>query len=99
MVPRRSPTIARMRGTCSRALLAVASAAFACTLTPSTQAPLGEVLLVVDTDLSVPSLVNRLRIDSYNVDGSSWYASSDLDRSHPDDWPASFAVSLADGES
>ena len=74
----------------------VALGAGACNRTPATPAPQGEVLIVADTDLTVPRLVNRLRIDVYSADGSRWYSSRDVDRSHAGDWPASFAVVLPD---
>jgi formylglycine-generating enzyme required for sulfatase activity len=74
----------------------IALGAGACNRTPATPAPQGEVLIVADTDLTVPRLVNRLRIDVYSADGTSWYSSRDVDRSHAGDWPASFAVALPD---
>jgi formylglycine-generating enzyme required for sulfatase activity len=53
--------------------------------------PLGEVVLIVDTDASVPALVNRLRIDAFSPDGT-WYASRDFLLDEPDQWPTSFGV-------
>jgi len=70
----------------------------ACEGSPAPLPPLGEVLVVADTDLSAPRLVNHLRVDLYSADGSSWYESREIDRSHPGDWPATFAVALTDGE-
>jgi len=55
--------------------------------------PRGEVVLAVDTDMPVPTFVNRLRIDAYDATGV-WYASRDLDRSQLADWPTSFAFDL-----
>ena len=78
--------------------LVVALCAWACKATPSAPAPQGEALIVVDTDLTVPRLVNRLRIDVYSADGATWYSSRDVDRSHPGDWPASFAVALPEAQ-
>jgi formylglycine-generating enzyme required for sulfatase activity len=66
--------------------------------------PLGEALLVVDTDLPVPKLAGRLRVDYFTPRGT-WYASRDLaaPRASPDDaqsdWPVSFAVALGSGDS
>lgn len=57
--------------------------------------PVGEVLVVVDTDMPVPAFINRLRIDLYTTDGT-WYESRDISRSKPSDWPTSFGVYLAD---
>jgi len=77
----------------------------ACDNTARPAPPLGEVLLYIDTDLpvvsdevSIPSLANRLRIDVYSPDASTWYESHDVDRSHAGDWPASFALALDEGE-
>lgn len=56
--------------------------------------PLGEALVVVDTDLPVPSVVSRLRVDVYE-DGT-WKESRDLARPDPRDWPASFSVVAED---
>lgn len=53
--------------------------------------PHGEVLVVVDTDLPVPSVVSRLRIDVFAEDGA-WIAHRDDVRPDPRDWPASFSV-------
>jgi sulfatase modifying factor 1 len=62
--------------------------------------PIGEVLLVVDTDAPVPKLVGRLRVDLFTTDGT-WYATRDSalrrassQRGAPTDWPVSFAVTL-----
>jgi formylglycine-generating enzyme required for sulfatase activity len=55
----------------------------------------GEVLVVVDTDLPVPKIASRLRVDFYKADGT-WYATRDLPRSKPSDWPVSFGVALGD---
>ncbi len=53
--------------------------------------PSGEVLLVVDTDLAVPALAGRLRVDVFSEEGT-WLESRDIGRSDPRDWPASFSV-------
>ncbi len=51
----------------------------------------GEALVVVDTDLPVPTLAGRLRVDLYDEHGV-WFESRDIGRSDPSDWPASFSV-------
>jgi formylglycine-generating enzyme required for sulfatase activity len=79
------------------ALLAGALA-LACAPAATWLPPLGEALVVADTDAPVPRLVSRLRVDLYTADASTWYASSDLARLDPRDWPVSFGVALSDGE-
>jgi formylglycine-generating enzyme required for sulfatase activity len=59
---------------------------------PATPAPVGEVLLTVDTDAPVPTLVSRLRVDLFDASGN-WFASRDFGLPDPSDWPTSFAVS------
>jgi formylglycine-generating enzyme required for sulfatase activity len=53
--------------------------------------PLGEVVVVVDTDLRVPDFAGRLRVDLYSEEGA-WYASRDMAVRNPSDWPASFGI-------
>lgn len=53
--------------------------------------PHGEALVIVDTDLPVPKLASRLRVDLFAEDGT-WIESRDIGRSDPRDWPASFSV-------
>jgi formylglycine-generating enzyme required for sulfatase activity len=60
-------------------------------LEPDPLPPRGEALLVVDTDLPVPRVVSRLRIDVSTEDGR-WLASRDDLRPDPRDWPTSFSV-------
>ena len=57
----------------------------------STLAPHGEAFFVVDTDLPVPALAGRLRVDLYTADGT-WFESRDIGRADPLDWPATFSV-------
>ncbi len=78
-----------------RLALVAAFAALSCGGTKDGSA--GEVLVVVDTDVPVPALVSRLRIDLYREDGT-WYASHDVERSRPSDWPTSFGVYADDAE-
>jgi formylglycine-generating enzyme required for sulfatase activity len=51
----------------------------------------GEVILVVDTDLPVPRLASRLRVDAFTEDGR-WFVSRDIRLPDPLDWPASFSL-------
>ncbi len=60
---------------------------------------MGEALVIVDTDLGVPAFVNRLRIDVYSSDASTWYGSHDTSRASPSDWPASFGLYAPDAAS
>lgn len=59
--------------------------------------PLGEAVLVVDTDLPVPRVASRLRVDTYALDGT-WLESRDIARPDARDWPASFSVQAASAE-
>ncbi len=55
------------------------------------QLPHGEVLVEVDTDVSVPRFASHLRVDLYTPQGG-WYESQDFTLFHPEDWPASFSL-------
>jgi formylglycine-generating enzyme required for sulfatase activity len=59
--------------------------------------PYGEVIVEVDTDLIVPRMAGRLRVDVYDEDGS-WYESRDIARPNARDWPASFSIVNRDEE-
>ncbi len=52
--------------------------------------PLGEALVVVDTDLPVPQIAGRLRVDVY--ESGVWIESRELARPDARDWPVSFSV-------
>lgn len=54
--------------------------------------PRGEALVVVDTDMPVPNIVDHLRVDVYSADGSRWWVSRDIYLPDPKSWPASFSV-------
>ena len=83
-----------MRALCISATFLTASAvAIGCG--ERTLPPLGEVVVVVDTDLAVPRVASRLRVDTYALDGT-WLESRDVARPDPRDWPASFSVQAAD---
>ncbi len=58
---------------------------------PKEAPPLPEVLVVVDTNLPVPLVAGRLRVDLYAEDGT-WFDTSDFGRPDRRDWPASFGV-------
>jgi formylglycine-generating enzyme required for sulfatase activity len=59
--------------------------------------PLPESIVVVDTNLPVPGVASRLRIDLYAEDGH-WFDSRDVALPDPRDWPTSFGV-FSDDES
>jgi formylglycine-generating enzyme required for sulfatase activity len=71
--------------------LALACAALACGAEREELPPFAQATLVVDTDLPVPQVTSRLRVDLYAEDGS-WFESSDIARPDPRDWPVSFSV-------
>lgn len=75
----------------SLALVSAAAAGCAARELP----PLGEALVVVDTDLPMPRVVSALRVDLYAIDGT-WLDSRDVGRPDPRDWPVSFSVQAAD---
>src|SRR5262245_34039855 len=52
--------------------------------------PFGEVLVVVDTNLSVPEHVDALRVDLYSRD--DWYESREFVALQPEQWPLSFSL-------
>jgi formylglycine-generating enzyme required for sulfatase activity len=58
---------------------------------PRATPPLGEVLVIVDTDALVPQLVSRLRVDAFTSD-RTWYSSNEFELAEPDQWPTSFGV-------
>lgn len=62
---------------------------------PRTLPPLGEALVVVDTDGAVPRVVSRLRIDTYAADGA-WLDARETTLPDVRDWPASFSVQAKD---
>ncbi len=54
--------------------------------------PLGEAVVIVDTDLPAPGIVDRLRVDLYTADRSAWYVSREIATPDPSAWPVSFSV-------
>ena len=66
-----------------------------CKQTASRLPPLGEVLVVVDTDLPAPAIASHLRVDLYAEDGT-WYESRSLAVPDPTRWPLSFSVYSSD---
>lgn len=81
-----------------RATAVLGLALIGCAIAPASAPPLGEVLIVVDTDLTIPKLASRLRIDLYTPAGT-WIATRDVALPKPSDWPTSFGVALREGES
>jgi len=57
----------------------------------SDPAPLGEALLVIQTDVAIPRRVDRVRIDVLAADGAV-IQSRELSTPSPADWPLSFSV-------
>jgi formylglycine-generating enzyme required for sulfatase activity len=72
------------------------SAALSCAPETRTLPPLGEVLVVVDTDMKVPTFVSHLRVDLYALDGT-WYDSEDSVLDKTTDWPTSFGLYVPEG--
>lgn len=73
-------------------LLCTASLAAASCSDTSSLPPHGEVVIVVDTDMPVPRIVDHLRIDVYSADSKTWVSSRDVLRPTPNAWPTSFSV-------
>lgn len=48
-------------------------------------------MVVVDTDLPVPLVAGRMRVDFFD-EAWNWYESRDIARPDPRDWPVSFSV-------
>ncbi len=61
--------------------------------------PLGEAVLVVDTDVPVPAIGGTLRIDVFRRTGGdlTWLDSREVVREDARDWPASFSVYAPEG--
>jgi formylglycine-generating enzyme required for sulfatase activity len=62
---------------------------------PGELPPFGEAVVEVDTDLPVPLVASRLRVDTFADDGT-WLDARDVALPDPRDWPASFSVQAAD---
>jgi formylglycine-generating enzyme required for sulfatase activity len=73
--------------------MALTAASGGCT--PEAVTP-GETLVVVDTDLPVPDVVEAVRLDVYGEDGT-WLSSRDVDVAEPGQWPLSFGVAAPEG--
>ncbi len=73
------------------ALLMVASLRLFAACAQQEPLPRGELVLQVDTDLLVPELASRMRVDTYSLDGA-WFDSRDVFLGNPDEWPASFSL-------
>jgi formylglycine-generating enzyme required for sulfatase activity len=62
-----------------------------CTEDDSSLPPFGEVVVEIDTDLAVPSTINRVRIDLFASD-RTWLESRDFATLGAGDFPLSFSV-------
>ncbi len=58
---------------------------------PRVGPPRGEAVIVVDTDMPVPKLVSRVRVDVYDAN-MKWIASREIARALADQWPFSFSI-------
>jgi formylglycine-generating enzyme required for sulfatase activity len=67
--------------------------AFLCGCAPL---PYGETLVVVDTDVAVPRLLDHLRVDVYG-DTGTWLESRHFFADRPEAWPLSFALATEAG--
>lgn len=72
-------------------LLAAAAASSVGACRDTELPPYGEAVLEIDTDVLVPALVDRLRIDIFDQEGR-WMETRDVARPDPRDWPVSFGV-------
>lgn len=63
---------------------------------PAPLAPRGEAIIVVDTDMPIPSIVSHLRVDVYTSDGLEWLTSRDIVEPRPEVWPLSFSLFTPD---
>ena len=87
-----------MRGEDGLRIALVAVLAAACSIAPGCSqslTPFGQALVVVDTDLPAPTVIDHLRIDAYTQD-AGWFQS--LDYALPDarSWPVSFGLTAPD---
>ena len=81
----------RSPGTCASALAWLGAACVGVACAADAPPPYAEALFVVDTDLPVPQIAARLRVDLYAANGT-WYESRDIARNDAASWPASFSV-------
>jgi sulfatase modifying factor 1 len=77
-------------------ILSVALATACACGAPAGPPPLGNVLVIVDTDAPVPKLATNLRVDLFTPDGT-WYASRVVGAPTPAAWPVSFGLFVPDG--
>lgn len=84
-------TFGGRRGTSGRLAVLASAVALGAGCEPEPLPPFGEALLVVDTDLPVPRVVSRLRIDLHAEDATVFATRDDV-RPDPRDWPTSFGV-------
>lgn len=76
-------------------LVALALLSGACAPEAKTLPPFGEVRLAIDTDLSVPSWVGRVRIDLFDGRGA-WIDTRDFATLEPTDFPLTFSIFTLD---
>lgn len=74
-------------------LVAALAVSAACATTPK---PLGEALVVVQTDVGVPLRVNRVRVDIVST-SDAVIDTREVITPSSEDWPVSFSVVLPDG--
>ncbi|MFI5301644.1 MAG: formylglycine-generating enzyme family protein [Polyangiales bacterium] len=79
------------RGHARKVLVAACAAASYANGCSSSLPPLGEAVIVLDTDVSVPRYVSDLRIDVFDA-GGTWLDSRDVVTPSTLDWPVSFSV-------
>lgn len=73
--------------------VALLAAALSCQTTPE---PLGEALVVLQTDVAIPRRVNRVRIEIFGADGAL-VDTRDVPTPMTEDWPVSFSVVIPEG--
>lgn len=79
-----------------RSVASFSIALFATSSCTSTPEPLGEALVVVDTDVAIPRQVNRLQIEVFRSSGEL-VDQREVVTPTAADWPVSFSVVIPDG--
>ena len=74
--------------------LCIGASAIDCQQAPP---PFPQTVLVVDTDLPVPTLASHLRIDVFDT-ANTWISSQDVPLRSAEDFPASFSVYVPDDQ-
>lgn len=86
---RRPSPRAVMNAVTRRAVFFMSAALGACA--PAAPPSRGEVLVVIDTDLPIPRVAGRVRVDVYSAEGT-WFESRDMPSPREAHWPLSFSV-------